>query len=114
MPFTRLPAELICQIAEALPRHEHNCLRLVCRYVEQAIFDLFKIQFREIRFMITTCSLEILHGISTHPVLADVVEHVWFNPDCFTHVDLRNRDDARQPDEDTSPWARRGDEFVEL
>jgi hypothetical protein len=32
-------------------------------------------------------------------VLADVVEHVWFNPNRFTHVTAGSRDDAEQSTE---------------
>jgi hypothetical protein len=99
MSLSLLPAELVCQFAEFLPPHERFNLRLVCRHAEYALFGLFRSQFREVGFMITTRSLEILRGISTHPVLADVVEHVWFNPNCFTHVTAGSRDDAEQSTE---------------
>jgi hypothetical protein len=99
MSLSRLPAELFCQIAEFLPPRERFNLRLVCRHAEHALFGLFVTQFREVGFMITTRSLDILRGISTHPVLADVVEHVWFNPNRFTHVTAGSRDDAEQSTE---------------
>jgi hypothetical protein len=111
MALAHLPAELICQVAESLPQHDRLNLRLVCRHVEHATFGLLKSQFREIGFMITTRSLEILRSISMHPELAGVVEHVWFNPDSFTHVTVSRRDDTGQDVDDVS--AHRRESYLE-
>lgn len=85
--ITDLPEELLAVIATRLQNGDLMSLRLTCRPIEKASFDHFARRFfRKMGFMITTESLQVLGAISRHNGLKAYVQHIWFNPDCFTFV----------------------------
>jgi hypothetical protein len=84
-PLSRLPAELIANIFSHLDDRDVFAARISNRILERASFAHFgKRFFRKKGFMITTPSLHVLGLISRHPALRKHVQHVWFNPDCYT------------------------------
>lgn len=89
MAFTDLPNELICRIYGCLKQEDAFAFRFVCKKLERATFRPFsRRHFRKKGFMITSFSLGTLRRIADHKALAECVQHVWFNPDCFTFVEV--------------------------
>lgn len=86
----RLPTELCAHIIAFLPCEELPIIRRTSRHIERSCFDQFAyLFFRKRGFCITTDSLRALQCISQHAGLRKHVQHIWFNPDCFTFVDNR-------------------------
>lgn len=82
-----LPEELIAQIATYLPPTDLFATRLTHRTLLTASeFHFGHVHFRKRGFMLTEASLSVLQSISTGPNLRKHVQHVWFNPDCYTFV----------------------------
>ncbi|QIW99448.1 hypothetical protein AMS68_004966 [Peltaster fructicola] len=115
----RLPPELISQIVTLLPRSDILVVRQTSKYIESSSFDHFAhLFFRKRGFMITTESLNVLTSISRHHGLCKHVQHLWFNPDCFTFVNnpfwtLDSDDEEPTPRyEDQMRRARLFDEYV--
>jgi len=80
-----LPPELICNIAVHLPKDDVHALRLTSRQLERATLSDFGHRFfRKKGYMLTTDSLSVLALVARHNELRKYVQHVWFNPDCFT------------------------------
>ena len=81
-----LPPELLANIFHHLDDASFHAGRLANRTLEQASFTLFgKRFFRKKGYMITTPSLEVLQSVASHEKLRLYVQHVWFNPDCYTY-----------------------------
>ncbi|EMC96994.1 hypothetical protein BAUCODRAFT_435168 [Baudoinia panamericana UAMH 10762] len=99
-----LPAELLVLIVRFLEDEDVFTLRIVSRTVEQTVFKYFaKRFFRKKGFMITTPSLDVLQQISQQDQLKPYVQHVWFNPDCYTYVEP---DCAPEAVDDDTGWRR--------
>lgn len=82
-----LPDELIALMASFLRPLDVESFRGTSRNVEKATFDHFaRHYFRKKGFMIVNESLTVLENIASHPGLKTYVQHIWFNPDCFTFV----------------------------
>lgn len=80
-----LPSELIAQTFEYLDDKNVFEARLSHRALERSSLAHFgKRFFRKRGFMITTQSLDVLQEIAQHDQLKKYVQHVWFNPDCYT------------------------------
>lgn len=80
-----LPPELLERIISYAPKNVVLSTRLAHRALEYATFSGFaKRFFRKKGYLITRESLNTLESISKHPQLQKYVEHVWFNPDCWT------------------------------
>lgn len=85
MNLVNLPSELIAQIFIFLDDQDVFSARLSNKTLDNASFsDFGKRFFRKRGFMITTPSLQVLQHVSEHQELSKYVQHVWFNPDCFT------------------------------
>lgn len=81
-----LPSELVASIFNHNDDASFLAGRLANRHLEQASFSFFgKRFFRKKGFMITTASLDVLQCIAAHEKLRLYVQHVWFNPDCYTY-----------------------------
>ncbi|KAI1825744.1 hypothetical protein F4861DRAFT_530202 [Xylaria intraflava] len=91
-PFLRLPIELVLQICEHLSVDDVLALRLVCRYIETFLFDLFCREFfAERRFSITYHSLQVLDEIAKYPRLKNCLTHLTIGLDCFHASDALPR-----------------------
>ena len=83
-----LPAELIANIFRHLDNSAIFDTRQANKHLERASFSFFaKHFFRKKGYMITTSSLNVLELISKHQGLRTQVQHIWFNPDCYTFTD---------------------------
>lgn len=96
-----LPSELIAGIFKHLDDDKDIFAgRESNRQLERASFSFFaKRFFRKKGYMITTPSVKVLQSVAAHEELRPYVQHVWFNPDCFTfgaldfvHSDQDSRD----------------------
>ncbi|KAL1584408.1 hypothetical protein WHR41_06308 [Cladosporium halotolerans] len=84
-----LPSELIASIFHFLNDGDIFAARSANRVLERASFSFFaKRFFRKKGYMITTPSLQVLQSVAAHEELRPYVQHVWFNPDCFTFGSL--------------------------
>lgn len=80
-----LPTELVVEVFCYLCNDDISSARLCCKQVEKRSFEHFaSVFFRKNGYMITSLSIEKLEAISCHHQLRQYVQHVWFNPDCFT------------------------------
>jgi hypothetical protein len=80
-----LPPELIASTFSYLDDGDFFSARASVRHLERASFSTFgKRFFRKKGYMITTDSLDVLQNVSSHKELRSYVQHVWFNPDCYT------------------------------
>jgi hypothetical protein len=80
-----LPPELIASTFSYLDDGEFFVARAAARHLERASFSAFgKRFFRKKGYMITTDSLDVLQHVASHRELRAYVQHVWFNPDCYT------------------------------
>ena len=103
-----LPAELVASIFQHLDDADFFATRLSSRYLERSASTIFgKRFFRKKGFMITTPSLDVLESIARSENLSKYVQHIWFNPDCYTFIepacapeDDLDCDDAENEDED--------------
>lgn len=97
-----LPSELIASIATHLLDSDIFAIRQTCRPIERATIAPFgKRFFRKKGFMLTSSSLDVLQQIARHCDLRKYLEHVWFNPDCFTYVHVECAPDPGEtPDPD--------------
>lgn len=85
MNILDLPAELVGHICSHLDDADCFSARISNRALEQASFTYFGTHFfRKKGFMITSPSLRVLQDIANHQELSKYVQHVWFNPDCYT------------------------------
>ena len=83
-----LPAELIGYLSSYLDDEALLAIRQTNRLLESSSFDYFgKRFFRKKGYLITTPSINALKSISAHEQLRKYVQHVWFNPDCYTFVE---------------------------
>ncbi|KAK3079706.1 hypothetical protein LTS18_004091 [Coniosporium uncinatum] len=82
-----LPPELISSIVAYLSTDDVFAFRLANGQLERASFAHFGHRFfRKKGYMITSPSLDVLRQVALHAELRKYVQHVWFNPDCFTFV----------------------------
>ncbi|KAI6897383.1 hypothetical protein KC318_g10282 [Hortaea werneckii] len=96
-----LPSELIASIVTYLDAQDVFAVRLSARPLERASFAHFgKRHFRKKGYMLTSPSLAVLEGVANHNELRKYVQHVWFNPDCFTFI---RPDCAPDPEETPDP-----------
>lgn len=80
-----LPPELIVHVFHYLDDVDFFASRLAGKHLERATFSIFgKRFFRKKGYMITTASLNVLQNVASHKELRKHVQHVWFNPDCYT------------------------------
>ena len=80
-----LPPELIASTFSYLDNGDFFAARASVRHLERSSFSTFgKRFFRKKGYMITTDSLDVLQNVSSHKELRSYVQHVWFNPDCYT------------------------------
>ncbi len=85
-----LPSELIAHIVRHLNNEDIFALRQASKCIESSSLPVFgRRLFRKKGFMVTTESLHTLRLIAQHEKLSRYVEHIWLNPDCFTHVDVQ-------------------------
>lgn len=85
MALLALPAELIAHIFSHLDDNDVFTARTTTSILEKASFSHFaKRFFRKKGFMITSHSLRVLQDIAKHQGLRNHVQHIWFNPDCYT------------------------------
>jgi hypothetical protein len=88
-----LPPELLANIFFHLDDTSFFLGRQINRSLEQASFTLFgKRFFRKKGYMITNDSLHVLKSTASHEKLRVYVQHVWFNPDCYTYDTYPNID----------------------
>jgi hypothetical protein len=81
-----LPPELLADIFWYLDDSSFFSGRLANRNLEHASFTLFGRRFfRKKGYMITNSSLDVLQSVASHEKLRVYVQHVWFNPDCYTY-----------------------------
>ncbi|KAK1074430.1 hypothetical protein LTR74_001026 [Friedmanniomyces endolithicus] len=101
--LTKLPSELISAIVSFLEDSDVRTTRLTCRAIERASLAQFGHRFfRKKGYLITSPSLHVLACIAAHKDLKKYVQHVWFNPDCFTFVHPECAPDPQEaPDPDT-------------
>lgn len=113
MTIDTLPVELLQQVFHLLNDEDALSLRQASRNLETATFEAFgRRYFRKRGFLIVTHSLDTLQAISQHSGLCKYIEHVWFNPDCFTFVHEEWIDDLFQGEggqEPMIPMQRRVD-----
>jgi hypothetical protein len=84
-----LPPELLANVFFHLDDSSFFSGRLANRNLEQASFTLFGRRFfRKKGYMITNSSLDVLRSVASHDKLRVYVQHVWFNPDCYTYDPL--------------------------
>jgi len=80
-----LPTELITGILQYLDDRDIFAARQTSTHVERTSFSFFaKRFFRKKGYLITSKSLHVLSSVAAHHELRKHVQHVWFNPDCFT------------------------------
>ena len=83
-----LPAELIIHVFSYLDKEDVFNTRLANKYIESSSLSYFGRRFfRKKGYLITTPSINILKSIANHNELRKYVQHVWFNPDCYTFVE---------------------------
>ncbi|KAK4569704.1 hypothetical protein LTR86_002672 [Recurvomyces mirabilis] len=105
-----LPSELIASIVSLLQNQDVFQARLTSRRVERSCLSLFgKRFFRKRGYMLTSPSLEVLASIAKNDGLRRYVQHIWFNPDCFTFV----RPECA-PDPQETPEAGNPDSLLDL
>ncbi|KAB5545523.1 hypothetical protein GE09DRAFT_1243180 [Coniochaeta sp. 2T2.1] len=77
-PLTKLPLELIQEIASYLPVEDVGSLRLTGKVVERAVFDLFVRRFFKTKqfLMLNKRSRQILDEVSRHPIFSKALEHL--------------------------------------
>lgn len=89
-----LPPELIASTFSYLDDGDFFAARASVRHLERSSFSTFgKRFFRKKGYMITTDSLDVLQNVSSHKELRSYVQHVWFNPDCYTFGPMLFLDD---------------------
>ena len=82
-----LPSELIPSIFGFLEKADVFAARLSNKRVESSSLSYFgKTFFRKKGYLITHNSIKVLKSIASHDELRKYVQHVWFNPDCYTFV----------------------------
>ena len=82
-----LPAELIASIFQHLDHKDVFATRLWQQVHRKLISIHFgKRFFRKKGYLITTPSINVLKSIADHEELRKYVQHIWFNPDCYTFV----------------------------
>ncbi|TKA64272.1 hypothetical protein B0A55_10213 [Friedmanniomyces simplex] len=102
--LTKLPVELIAAIVSLLDDPDILTTRLTSRAVERASLPDFGHRFfRKKGYLITTPSLDVLAQIAAHEDLRKHVQHVWFNPDCFTFVHPACAPDAQEAPDPENP-----------
>ncbi|KAI7112930.1 hypothetical protein KC352_g35197, partial [Hortaea werneckii] len=105
-----LPSELIASIVTYLNAQDVFAIRSSAKPLERASFAHFgKRHFRKKGYMLTSPSLAVLEGVADHSELRKYVQHVWFNPDCFTFI----RPDCA-PDPEETPDAENSDGLIDL
>ncbi|KAK1050685.1 hypothetical protein LTR12_016555 [Friedmanniomyces endolithicus] len=108
--LTKLPSELISAIVSFLDDADALSTRLTSRNIERASLAQFGSRFfRKKGYLITTPSLDVLSHIAAHKDLKKYVQHVWFNPDCFTFVHP-----ACAPDPQEAPDPENPDSLLQL
>ncbi|KAK4889021.1 hypothetical protein LTR27_012136 [Elasticomyces elasticus] len=106
-----LPSELIAHIFTFLDDADVFATRQTCHAIERASIAHFGHRFfRKIGFMITSPSLDTLTSISKHEDLRKYIQHVWFNPDCFTFI----RPDCAPDPQDEPPNPSEPDSILQL
>ncbi|KAK3639892.1 hypothetical protein LTR56_010218 [Elasticomyces elasticus] len=106
-----LPSELIANIFTFLNDADVFATRQTCHAIERASIAHFGHRFfRKIGFMITTPSLNTLTSISNHKDLQKYIQHLWFNPDCFTFI----RPDCAPDPQDEPPNPSEPDSILQL
>ncbi|KAF2766673.1 hypothetical protein EJ03DRAFT_344944 [Teratosphaeria nubilosa] len=100
-----LPSELIASIVANLSDNDIFATRLANRHFERASLSYYgKHFFRKKGFMLNTPSLNVLRHLSEHEELRKYVQHIWFNPDCFTFVmPACGPDDQEMPPDPDDP-----------
>lgn len=104
-----LPAELIGNLITYLDDHSIFATRLASKHLESSSLSYFgKRFFRKKGYLITTPSIAVLKSVAAHEELRKHVQHVWFNPDCYTHVEPKcsPQEDFDDLDEDGDPKER--------
>ncbi|KAK3686319.1 hypothetical protein LTR37_019957 [Vermiconidia calcicola] len=98
-----LPAELVAHLFTYLDTDSLFATRLTSKHLESASFSYFGRRFfRKKGFLITPDAMLVLNQIAAHQELRKYVEHLWFNPDCYTFVrPPRFPDDAVEEGEDS-------------
>lgn len=103
-----LPTELVTSILQCLDDTDIFGARRAHSHIERTSFSFFaKRFFRKKGYLITTESLEVLKSVAAHQEIRKYVQHVWFNPDCFTFAtpeyvgDLDDGDDEPDPYDET-------------
>ncbi|KAK3717860.1 hypothetical protein LTR37_005632 [Vermiconidia calcicola] len=82
-----LPAELIAHIITYLDTDSLFAARLANRHLAGvSLFYFGRRFFRKKGFLITDLAISVLNLIAAHKELGKYVEHLWFNPDCYTFV----------------------------
>lgn len=82
-----LPSELIAAIFQHLDDADFFTARLVSKALETASLTLFGRRFfRKKGYMITTPSLDVLSNVAHSPKISKYIQHIWFNPDCYTFI----------------------------
>jgi hypothetical protein len=82
-----LPNELIQEIFSYLDDEHVFNGRLSSKTLEQATVAHFgKRFFRKKGFMVTNSSIDVLQQLAANEKLQKYIQHIWFNPDCFTFV----------------------------
>ena len=95
-----LPSELISCIFRYLDNDDVFATRLASKYMETSSFSYFGRRFfRKKGYMITTQSIDVLKSIASHEQLRKYVQHVWFNPDCYTFVTPKCDPSTRESEE---------------
>ncbi|KAK5706973.1 hypothetical protein LTR17_021116 [Elasticomyces elasticus] len=109
--LSSLPSELIAHIFTFLNDADVFATRQTCHAIERASIAHFGHRFfRKIGFMLTTPSLNTLANISKHEDLRKYIQHVWFNPDCFTFI----RPDCSPDPQDEPPNPSEPDSILQL
>ncbi|KAK1089002.1 hypothetical protein LTR48_001019 [Friedmanniomyces endolithicus] len=102
--LTKLPSELISAIVSFLEDSDVRTTRLTCRAIERASLAQFGHRFfRKKGYLITSPSLHVLACIAAHKDLKKYVQHVWFNPDCFTFVHPECAPDPQEAPDPENP-----------
>ena len=104
-----LPAELVGYLVAHLSDEDIFATRLTNKYLESSSLSYFgKRFFRKKGYLITTPSIDVLKSISAHNELRKYVQHVWFNPDCYTFIEPKcaPEEDFDNLDEDGDPTER--------
>ena len=95
-----LPPELIVNIISLLDNKDVFNTRLGNKYIESSSLPYFgKRFFRKKGYLVTTPSLNVLKSIVNHDELRKYVQHVWFNPDCYTFIEPECAPDEEMNDD---------------